>query len=79
MATRKVFVVLTMMLGACVSPWTHDESPAASPTPEVVIIGRAEISVMHDTKRAVTCWIYDHPAGGGISCLPDIQIRADGK
>lgn len=30
------------------------------------------ISVQHDTRRGVTCWIIP---GTGISCLPDSQLR----
>ncbi len=34
------------------------------------------VHVFHDDKRAVTCWIYDGPSKGGISCIPDSQLQA---
>lgn len=33
------------------------------------------VEVIHDNKRAVTCWIYAAGHAGGISCLPDDQLR----
>ncbi|MGR6474402.1 hypothetical protein ACUZXZ_01170 [Pseudomonas juntendi] len=37
------------------------------------------VEVIHDDKRAVTCWLYaDYYRGsiGGISCIPDSQLQA---
>lgn len=37
------------------------------------------VEVIHDDKRAVTCWVYaDYYRGGigGISCIPDSQLQA---
>ncbi|RZI32562.1 hypothetical protein [Pseudomonas orientalis] len=44
----------------------------------LLIVGQASageqiISVQHDSTRAVTCFIT---AQGGISCLPDNQLRS---
>ncbi|MCO7534683.1 hypothetical protein NJH24_07790 [Pseudomonas asiatica] len=36
------------------------------------------VEVIHDDKRAVTCWVYaDFYRGGigGISCIPDSQLQ----
>lgn len=43
----------------------------------LLIVGQAAageqvISVQHDSSRSVTCWITPQ---GGISCLPDSQLR----
>ncbi|MGE8468790.1 MAG: hypothetical protein ACN6QE_22010, partial [Pseudomonas putida] len=33
------------------------------------------VEVIHDDKRAVTCWVYSgHYYKGGISCIPDSQL-----
>ncbi|HEE9760119.1 TPA: hypothetical protein R8F97_000988 [Pseudomonas putida] len=40
------------------------------------------VEVIHDDKRAVTCWLYaDYNRGsiGGISCIPDSQLQADNQ
>lgn len=35
------------------------------------------VEVIHDDKRAVTCWVYSgHYYMGGISCIPDSQLQA---
>lgn len=35
------------------------------------------VEVIHDDKRAVTCWVYSgHYYKGGISCIPDSQLQA---
>lgn len=34
------------------------------------------VSVFHDDKNGATCWIYDGPSKGGISCIPDSQLQA---
>ena len=35
------------------------------------------VEVIHDDKRAVTCWGYSgHYYKGGISCIPDSQLQA---
>ena len=34
------------------------------------------VSVFHDDRRGTTCWIYDGPSKGGISCIPDSQLQA---
>ena len=42
-------------------------------------LGNRNVGVWHDDQRGVTCWIYaggyagEH--GGGISCLPDAQLK----
>ena len=42
----------------------------------------AGVTVVHDDKRAVTCWVYKteegvrYDIGGGISCLPDWMLTA---
>lgn len=34
------------------------------------------VEVIHDDKRAVTCWVYSgHYYKGGISCIPDSQLQ----
>jgi len=33
------------------------------------------VTVFHDEKRKVTCWIYANGYQGGISCLPDGQVQ----
>lgn len=37
--------------------------------------GESTVDVIHDEKRAVTCWVSDGYYSGGISCLPDSQIK----
>lgn len=32
------------------------------------------VTVYHDDKRNVTCWIYVGYNKGGISCIPDNQL-----
>ncbi len=32
------------------------------------------VGIMHDDERNVTCWVYAHGYGEGISCLPDKQF-----
>ncbi|OUM34436.1 hypothetical protein B8W72_10515 [Pseudomonas putida] len=35
------------------------------------------VEVIHDDKRAVTCWVYSGQYyKGGISCIPDSQLQA---
>ncbi|EKT4492555.1 hypothetical protein QEM27_000229 [Pseudomonas putida] len=35
------------------------------------------VEVIHDDKRAVTCWVYSgYYYKGGISCIPDSQLQA---
>ncbi|ADR60801.1 hypothetical protein RPPX_19620 [Pseudomonas putida S12] len=35
------------------------------------------VEVIHDDKRAVTCWVYSgHYYKGGISWIPDSQLQA---
>ena len=35
------------------------------------------VEVIHDDKRAVTCWVYSgYHYKGGISCIPDSQLQA---
>ena len=43
--------------------------------PSVGDAGGMVIRVWHDDARAVTCWIADGSSKGGISCLPDNQIK----
>ena len=33
------------------------------------------VLVFHDSQRNVTCWLYRSGYGGGISCLPDMDVR----
>lgn len=33
------------------------------------------VRVFHDDERKVTCWKYEQYNRGGLSCLPDNQIR----
>ena len=33
------------------------------------------IGIWHDNQRGVTCWVYTRGYGGGISCLPDAQLK----
>ncbi len=35
------------------------------------------VTVIHDNRRAVTCWVYTDYKGGGISCIPDWQLVHD--
>lgn len=61
---------------------------AAEPEAEIkgVEIARVTFStgvtVIHDDKRAVTCWVYKteegvrYDIGGGISCIPDWMLTA---
>ncbi len=40
-------------------------------------IGEPNSYVVHDKSRSVTCWYVGTPGnGGGLSCLPDWQLRA---
>ncbi|WP_236176096.1 hypothetical protein [Pseudomonas qingdaonensis] len=34
------------------------------------------VSVFHGGENGATCWIYDGPSKGGISCIPDSQLQA---
>ena len=47
----------------------------------LLIIGRVsaepighDVSVVRDSKRGVTCWIFSGMSYGGISCPPDSQL-----
>lgn len=33
------------------------------------------VYVWHDDARDVTCWIYAYGYKGGISCIPDKELR----
>lgn len=33
------------------------------------------VRVFHDDARAVTCWVYADGYKGGISCIPDKELR----
>ncbi|MCO7055152.1 hypothetical protein ACUZXZ_16435 [Pseudomonas juntendi] len=35
-----------------------------------------DVEVIHDDKRAVTCWVFRGSYKGGISCIPDSQLQA---
>lgn len=34
-----------------------------------------KIEVWHDDQRHVTCWIYHAGHKGGLSCIPDQNLR----
>ena len=38
-------------------------------------LGNRNIGIWHDNQRGVTCWVYASGYGGGISCLPDAQLK----
>jgi hypothetical protein len=37
------------------------------------------ISIHHDDKRGVTCWVFQWGNRGGLSCLPDSALRDGGR
>lgn len=58
------------------------EQSAQAETPDAQIL-RVEIerigfgygvTVIHDEKRDVTCWVFDANRSGGISCIPDWML-----
>lgn len=32
----------------------------------------------HDDEKGVTCWVYSNGYQGGISCIPDAQLKEGG-
>ena len=34
------------------------------------------VRVFHDDEHGATCWIYQAHNRGGISCIPDSQLKA---
>ena len=55
---------------------------ATTPDAEIRRIEREDMSfgdgvtVIHDDRREVTCWIASSWYGKGISCIPDSQLSA---
>lgn len=56
---------------------------AADRKPTIVRVDESKIelsmwavTVAHDDKRAVTCWISKYDQSGGISCLPDWMLTS---
>lgn len=49
----------------------REESPSALR----VATSDDKIEVWHDDERHVTCWIYHAGYKGGLSCIPDQDIR----
>ena len=61
--------------------------PIQEPLPDIVRLdsfnipfeemGAAQIIIIHDNKRNVTCYIFKrYTYGGGISCLSDSEIQS---
>lgn len=55
---------------------------AATPDAEIRRIEREDMSfgdgvtVIHDDRREVTCWVASSWYGKGISCIPDSQLNS---
>ncbi|WP_422402596.1 hypothetical protein [Pseudomonas sp. GZD-209] len=55
---------------------------AATPDAEIRRVEREDMSfgdgvtVIHDDRREVTCWVASSWYGRGISCIPDSQLQA---
>ena len=70
--TRLALCLLLMATGAS----------AATPDAEIRRIEREDMSfgdgvtVIHDDRREVTCWVASSWYGKGISCIPDSQLQA---
>ncbi|MFG0461506.1 hypothetical protein ACF8GG_19575 [Pseudomonas sp. yb_1] len=70
--TRLALYLLLLAIGAS----------AATPDAEIRRVEREDMSfgdgvtVIHDDRREVTCWVASSWYGKGISCIPDSQLQA---
>lgn len=70
MRTVAALIALTLLAG-CVQ--RGPEQPSIQNA--LGSAGESTVDVIHDDKRGVTCWVSDGFYSGGISCLPDSQIK----
>lgn len=55
-------------------------SPATEATPEtekIMDTSYNEVYVIEDTKRKVTCYVYEGYKAGGIFCLTEKQLKGE--
>lgn len=73
---KKIVLTALAMAGAFAAAASAAETPDAD-------IKRVEIermsfgdgvTVIHDNRRDVTCWVFDQSQKGGISCIPDWML-----
>ena len=65
-----LLVILLSLALSCAGGGVHQ-----GPNPIQGGTGSRHIGIWHDNQRGVTCWIYAAGYGGGISCLPDAQLK----
>ncbi len=63
----KRLVLIVLLVAACNPASNVGDSPSGS-----------EVYFWHDDQHGVSCWLYGGGAnyGKAISCLPDVQVRA---
>jgi len=72
---RLLLLVAFVLLAGC-----GGAAPAAPEVPTANTerwgIGTLQtITVFHDDKRSVTCYVFNGYSKGGISCIPDSQLK----
>jgi len=71
-------VLLLLLLSSCGGTTSYNDLPKVS-TDDLVALSsnniHNSITVYHDDKRGVTCWVYRGYEEGSISCIPDSQLK----
>ena len=42
-----------------------------------MLVGHAKVTVFHDEKHGVVCWLYNGYTEAGLSCLPEDQVKGN--
>jgi hypothetical protein len=81
--TKVLIVVVALVIFAMVAIKTVDEN-IKDKTVEIpkrnfivlddTIVGGKYVTVIYDSNRNTTCWIYSGGQRGGISCIPNWQL-----
>ena len=74
-------ILLALALTACSrSEPSEPSEPMQSIEKELrsegdIVVGHAKVTVFHDEKRGVVCWLYNGYTEAGLSCLPEGQVK----
>lgn len=68
-----LLIPIALVLMGCGGPRPDDES--AAPIGQVVYVRGVYVTRFHDDELGATCWVTTGGYQGGISCLPDAQLK----
>lgn len=65
-----IIIAISIVIG-----WTFKVEASERVFPVDLPFDKKNVSVVRDKERSVTCWIYRDGYKGGISCIPDWQLK----